>query len=99
MFQSKIEEGEVYEMSYFNVFPQGGYYQTTLHPYKLMFQMKTKVKLTHSEEISHHGLSLTNISDVCAHTHDYEFLVGWLCWFLFAFFLILHCWILIMVYG
>jgi hypothetical protein len=82
MFQSKIEEGEVYEMSYFSVFPERGYYRTTLHPFKLIFQMKTKVKLSQSADISYHGLSLTDISEVCAHTHDYEFLVGWYLYFL-----------------
>lgn len=50
-------ELEVYEMSYFSVFPQNGYYRTFLHPYKLIFQMKTKVKVSQSVEISHHGLN------------------------------------------
>ncbi|WJX79155.1 hypothetical protein P8452_62302 [Trifolium repens] len=37
--------------------------------------MKTKVKLSEGSSIDSYGLSLTDISDVCAHTHDYEFLV------------------------
>ncbi|KAK2408959.1 replication factor A protein [Trifolium repens] len=47
----------------------------TLHPYKIVFQLKTKVKLFEGSSIDPYGLTVTNISDVCAHTHDYEFLV------------------------
>ncbi|KAK2413753.1 replication protein A 70 kDa DNA-binding subunit C [Trifolium repens] len=47
----------------------------TLHPYIIVFQLKTKVKLSEGSSIDPYGLTVTNISDVCAHTHDYEFLV------------------------
>ncbi|KAK2436125.1 replication factor A protein [Trifolium repens] len=47
MFESKIEDGKIYDLSCFAVYPQSDSY----------------------------GLSLTDISDVCAHTHDYVFLV------------------------
>jgi hypothetical protein len=40
MFESKLEEGQVYEMSYFSVFPQVGSYRTTLHPHKYVFKKK-----------------------------------------------------------
>jgi hypothetical protein len=76
MFESKIEDGKIYDLSCFAVYPQSGSYRTTLHPYKIVFQMKTKVKLSEGSSIDSYGLSLTDISDVCAHTHDYEFLVG-----------------------
>jgi hypothetical protein len=76
MFQSKLDEGNVYEMSYFSIFPQSGFYRTTLHPYKIVFQMKTKVKLSESKNISEFGLTCTNIEEICGHTHDYEYLVG-----------------------
>ncbi|KAK2409557.1 replication factor A protein [Trifolium repens] len=49
--------------------------KNTLHPYKIVFQLKTKVKLSECSSITPYGLTVTNISDVCAHTHDYEFLV------------------------
>ncbi|PNX85493.1 replication factor A protein, partial [Trifolium pratense] len=75
MFESKIEEGQVYQMSYFSVVPQTGFYRTTLHPYKLLFQIKTKVVAVKSSDISHHGLTLTSLAEVCSHVHDYEFLV------------------------
>ncbi|KAK2416233.1 replication factor A protein [Trifolium repens] len=75
MFESKIEDGKIYDLSCFAVYPQSGSYRTTLHPYKIVFQMKTKVKLSEGSSIDSYGLSLTDISDVCAHTHDYEFLV------------------------
>jgi hypothetical protein len=56
--------------------PKSGSYRSTLHPYKIVFQLKTKVKLFEGSSIDPYGLTVTNISDVCAHTHDYEFLVG-----------------------
>jgi hypothetical protein len=76
MFESKIEEGEVYQMSYFSVVPQIGVYRTTLHPSKLIFQMKTKVQHVKTSDISQYGLTLTSLAEVCGHSHDYEFLVG-----------------------
>jgi hypothetical protein len=48
MLESKLEEGEIYEMLYF----------------------------TESSDISHLRLSFTNLTEICAYTHDYEFLVG-----------------------
>jgi hypothetical protein len=76
MFESKIEEGEVYQMSYFSVVPQIGVYRTTLHPSKLIFQMKTKVQHVKTSDISQYGLTLTSLAEVCRHSYDYEFLVG-----------------------
>jgi hypothetical protein len=76
MFESKLEEGQVYEMFDFSIFPRSGFYRTTLHPYKIVFQMKTKLKLAESSDISQFGLTFTNIDDICAHNHDYEYLVG-----------------------
>jgi hypothetical protein len=71
MFDSKIEEGEVYEISLFSVSNQTGFYRTTIHPYKLNFQIKTKVQSCINQDISLNGLSLTNLAEV--YTHDYEF--------------------------
>jgi hypothetical protein len=76
MFDSKIEEGQVYNMSYFSIFPQSGSYRTTLHPYKLVFHSRTMVELSKSSDITEYGLSITTLAEVCSHTHDYEFLVG-----------------------
>ncbi|KAK2415843.1 replication protein A 70 kDa DNA-binding subunit C [Trifolium repens] len=75
MFDSKIEEGQVYNMSYFSIFPQSGSYRTTLHPYKLVFHSRTMVELSKSSDITEYGLSITTLAEVCSHTHDYEFLV------------------------
>jgi hypothetical protein len=76
MFESKLEEGQLYEMSNFSIFPQSGFYHTTLHPYKLVFNTMTYLKLFESAGISQFGLNFTNIAEICAHTHDYEYLVG-----------------------
>jgi hypothetical protein len=76
MFDSKIEEGQVYNISYFSIFPQSGSYRTTLHPYKLVFHSRTMVELSKSSDITQYGLSITTLAEVCSHTHDYEFLVG-----------------------
>ena len=69
-------EGEVYKMSYFAVAPGVGAYRMTIHPYKLIFQMNTKVKRVESSLVSMHGLSLIKIQEDCAHTADYDYLVG-----------------------
>jgi hypothetical protein len=79
MFERKIEEGNTYDISSFAVYPQSGSYRSTLHPYKIVFKLKTKVNLSEHSSITTYGLTVTNIADVCAHTHDYEFLVGKLC--------------------
>jgi hypothetical protein len=76
MFESKLEEGQIYEISGFSVYPESGFYRTTLHPYKIGFQLKTKVKKGESNSISEYGLSFGNIDEVCSHTNDYEYLVG-----------------------
>jgi hypothetical protein len=41
-----------------------------------VFQSKTKVKLSESSLITNYGLSITKLSEISAHSHDYEFLVG-----------------------
>jgi hypothetical protein len=79
MFESKIQEGEVYQMSCFAVIPQVGYYRATLHPYKLLFQIKTQVQPFKGSDICKYGLSLTSLANVCSHNHDYKFLVGEFC--------------------
>ncbi|GAU31172.1 hypothetical protein TSUD_315970 [Trifolium subterraneum] len=67
LFQQKFEEGAVYTMSFFTVAPSVGAYSTTLHPYKLLFQMKTKLELCDCPEISRYGLSLSSIAEICGH--------------------------------
>ncbi|KAK2357907.1 replication protein A 70 kDa DNA-binding subunit [Trifolium repens] len=52
-----------------------GLYRTTLHPYKIIFLLKTKLIPSDGAGISEFGLTITNIDEVCAHTHDYEYLV------------------------
>ncbi|XP_045823690.1 replication protein A 70 kDa DNA-binding subunit B-like isoform X2 [Trifolium pratense] len=75
LFQSKISEGNVYKMSYFTVSPASGFYRTTPHPYKLVFQLKTKVQVSESNKIDLYGLSLTKISDIHSEVAAPEFLV------------------------
>ncbi|GAU45435.1 hypothetical protein TSUD_297380 [Trifolium subterraneum] len=62
LFQQKLDEGVIY--------------RSTVHPYKLLFQMKTKLEVSESPEISHYGLSLSSISEICSHPADYDYLVG-----------------------
>lgn len=76
MFESRIEEGYTYEFSNFFVVPCFGSYRTALHPYTLVFQMKTRVKKGDGIVISRYGLSLTKIEEICGFTQDYDYLVG-----------------------
>ncbi|KAK2358668.1 replication factor A protein [Trifolium repens] len=53
-----------------------GSYRTTLHPHKLLFQLKTTVKLSDdSSDINKYGFNFTEIAEICANSHDHEFLV------------------------
>jgi hypothetical protein len=76
MFRSKITEGKVYKMSYLSVSPESGYYRSTSHPYKLGFEMKTKVQICEDSSIDRYRLSLATIGDICGHGPDHDFLVG-----------------------
>ncbi|MCH91194.1 replication factor A protein [Trifolium medium] len=49
--------------------------ESTNYPYKLIFQMKTKVQVSKSSSISSYGLTLTNVSEVLSHSVDFEFLL------------------------
>ncbi|MCH80683.1 replication factor A protein, partial [Trifolium medium] len=75
LFRSKIVEGNVYKMSYFIVCPESGIYRTTPHPFKLIFEMKTKVQSCENDTIDRFGLSLTTIAEICAYGPDHDFLV------------------------
>ncbi|MCH80240.1 replication factor A protein [Trifolium medium] len=75
VFDSQLEEGQVYEMSNFSVFPQSGNYRTTLHPYKIVFQLRTKVAVAEGSNITQLGIGVTSLAEIGAYTHDYEFLV------------------------
>jgi hypothetical protein len=55
-----------------------------------VFQSRTTLKLDSSSEISQFGLTFTNFAEICAHTHDYEYLVGKM-WFYCLSFLFLFC--------
>jgi hypothetical protein len=79
MFESKLDEGQFYQICNFSIVSQSGLYRTTLHPYKIVFQSKTQVTSCESCDIYDLGLSLVNIAEICAHTRDYEFLVGEYC--------------------
>ena len=71
-----MSEGKVYNLSCFSVAPSVGSYRTTQHPYKIIFQMTTKVQVSESSIIPKYGVSLIKLADVCAHTNDYDYLVG-----------------------
>jgi hypothetical protein len=63
-------------MSHFTVGPESGLYRTTDHPYKLIFEMKTKVQLPESKKIDEYGLSLSTIGAVKGYGAGHDFLVG-----------------------
>ncbi|CAJ2668900.1 unnamed protein product [Trifolium pratense] len=66
LFQRMLEEELVYVMSFFTVTPSSGAYRSTHHPYKLVFQMKTRIELCESPEIPRYGLSLSTIAEISA---------------------------------
>jgi hypothetical protein len=72
LFEKKIKEGEVYDLSHVAVAPCFGAYRPTLHPYKLVFQMKTKVYISESPEIPAYGFSFSDIAEICSSEVDYE---------------------------
>lgn len=76
VFQKRLREGEVYNISYFSVAPSTGSYRAATHPYKIVFQMTTKVQSCTSATIPLYGLSFTSIVDVSNHTVEYDYLVG-----------------------
>ncbi|XP_024628783.1 replication protein A 70 kDa DNA-binding subunit C [Medicago truncatula] len=75
VFQKRLREGEVYNISYFSVAPSTGSYRAATHPYKIVFQMTTKVQSCTSATIPLYGLSFTSIVDVSNHTVEYDYLV------------------------
>ncbi|WJX83027.1 hypothetical protein P8452_65720 [Trifolium repens] len=75
VFDSKIAEGKVYKMSYFTVVPESGLFRSTQHPYKLKFEMKTKVQICGNNSIDTYGLSLSTIGDIFAYGPEHDFLI------------------------
>ncbi|GAU27768.1 hypothetical protein TSUD_215790 [Trifolium subterraneum] len=51
MFEGKLEEDKVYEISGFSIFPETRFYRPTLHPYKILFLLKTRVRPSESSSI------------------------------------------------
>lgn len=76
VFQKRLREGEVYTVSYFSVAPSTGSYRAATHPYKIVFQMTTKVQSCTGSDIPLYGLSFTSIVDVSNHIVEYDYLVG-----------------------
>jgi replication factor A1 len=76
VFGGKIAEGKVYKMSYFNVVPESGLFRSTQHPYKLNFEMKTKVQICENNLIDTYGLSLSTIGDIFVYGPEHDFLIG-----------------------
>jgi hypothetical protein len=76
VFGSKIAEGKVYKMSYFTVVLESGLFRSTQHPYKLVFEMKTKVQICKNFSIDTYGFSLSTIGDIIGFGHEHDFLIG-----------------------
>ncbi|WJX62991.1 hypothetical protein P8452_47925 [Trifolium repens] len=75
VFGGKIAEGKVYKMSYFSVVPESGLFRSTQHPYKLKFEMKTKVQICENNSIDTYGLSLSTIGDIFVYGPEHDFLI------------------------
>ncbi|KAK2429162.1 replication factor A protein [Trifolium repens] len=75
MFCDKIFEGNVYCMSHFIVVPETALYRSTDHPYKLLFDMETKVDSSENNTIDKYGFSLKTIGDVCGYGPNHGYLV------------------------
>ncbi|XP_045814710.1 uncharacterized protein LOC123921661 [Trifolium pratense] len=75
LFDKKINEGDVYKLSHFAVAPSVGGYRPTLHPYKLVFQMKTKVQICDGPDIPSFGFNFTDLDVVSSYTADFGFLL------------------------
>jgi hypothetical protein len=76
LFEKKLKEGCVYKLSYFAVAPCVGAYRPTLHPYKLIFQMKSKVQTCESPKIPLFGFPFTDLAVVSGYSYDYDYLIG-----------------------
>ncbi|RHN51544.1 putative nucleic acid-binding protein [Medicago truncatula] len=80
LFQHLLVKGKVYKIAYFSVAPSVGSYRSTLHPHKIVFQMNTKVLECENSLISPCGLTFSNISKICSHTDEYDYLFGEFLW-------------------
>ncbi|MCI22324.1 replication factor A protein, partial [Trifolium medium] len=67
--------GEVYKLSNFVVAPVVGSYRPTMHPFKLIFQKKTKVQNVEKSDIPILGLSFTDLAEVSSYSDDYDYLI------------------------
>jgi hypothetical protein len=76
LFQTKLKEGHVYNISHIVVAPVVGSYRPTLHPLKLIFQMKTKVQICESADIPLCDFSFTNFAEVSTFSADHQYLIG-----------------------
>jgi hypothetical protein len=76
MLLDKIDEGNVYSMSGFTVVPETDLFRSTDHPYKVLFEMDTKVEIYEYNTIDQYGLSLATIGDVRSYGPDHGYLVG-----------------------
>jgi hypothetical protein len=63
-------------MSYFTVVPESGLFRSTQHPYKLVFEMKTKVQICENFSIDTYGFSLSTIGDIIGFGPEHDFLIG-----------------------
>jgi hypothetical protein len=63
-------------MSHFIVVPETALYRSTDHPYKLLFDMETKVDSSENNTIDKYGFSLKTIGDVCGYGPNHGYLVG-----------------------
>ena len=75
-FQSQIVEGKVYAFENLTVDTNNGSYKTTTHPFKLNFQIASKVMPLSSAIVTGSPFKFVPISEICGGTCDDEVLVG-----------------------
>ncbi|GAU25322.1 hypothetical protein TSUD_375850 [Trifolium subterraneum] len=75
-FEKKIIEGNVYKLSHFAITPSVGGYRPTLHPYRLIFEMETRVQLYEGPDIPSFGFSFTDLDVLSSYDADVGFLLG-----------------------
>ncbi|XP_057445901.1 replication protein A 70 kDa DNA-binding subunit B-like [Lotus japonicus] len=75
-FQPLITEGRVYQISYFSVGENGGEFRTTMHTYKINFEMHTTVRLATNTLITMSPYSFTPLSDIRFNVLDSSYLTG-----------------------
>lgn len=75
-FKNDLKEGSVYSFQFLSVSPNVGEFRTTRHPYKLIFQISSKVHLMDIGRVVGYGYDLVPFSEITQPSFDTNYLVG-----------------------